>query len=66
MHNAYQYIISNDGIDSEDSYPYAEYVSCLVTICMLSPQLITVYAISTVLSYKFSICIVHMLPAICQ
>lgn len=27
MYNAYQYIISNDGIDSEDSYPYTEYVS---------------------------------------
>lgn len=29
MHNAYQYIISNEGIDSDDSYPYAEYVSYL-------------------------------------
>lgn len=27
MYNAFQYIVSNDGIDCEDSYPYMEYVS---------------------------------------
>ena len=27
MYNAYQYIVSNDGLDCEDSYPYMEYVS---------------------------------------
>lgn len=26
MYNAFQYIVSNDGIDSSDSYPYYEYV----------------------------------------
>ena len=29
MYNAFKYIVSNDGIDSENSYPYREYVSAL-------------------------------------
>ena len=29
MYNAFKYIVSNDGVDSENSYPYKEYVSVL-------------------------------------
>ena len=27
MYNSFQYIISNDGIDTENCYPFGEYVS---------------------------------------
>ena len=31
MYNAYQYIVSNDGIDTCDKYPYMETVSLYFT-----------------------------------
>ena len=32
MYNAYQYIVSNDGIDCSDSYPYIEYVRLFTSL----------------------------------